>query len=83
MAPATYTAPEFAGLLGVSEWALRQAVRAGTSPVPPIYCGRRYVFAKAAVDALLGLNQVATGHRRDEHRSHQTLSANITSTEQD
>jgi predicted DNA-binding transcriptional regulator AlpA len=52
---ATYTAKEFAELLGVSLWALYQSVGRGDCPVPPIPVGRRYVWPKAAVDRLLGL----------------------------
>ncbi len=50
---ATQTVAEVAERFGVSEWTLRQAVHAGTSPVPPIRVGRRVVFARAAVDRLL------------------------------
>jgi excisionase family DNA binding protein len=52
---ATYTVEELAELLRVSEWSLYSSVRGGTSPVPAIRVGRRIVFAKAAVDHLLGL----------------------------
>jgi excisionase family DNA binding protein len=54
-AAATYTAEELAERLGVSSWAVYNAVRAGTSPVPPIRVGRRIVFARATVDRLLCL----------------------------
>jgi excisionase family DNA binding protein len=55
MAAATYTADELAERLGVSSWAVYQAVRAGSPPVPVIRVGRRVLFARAAVDRLLGL----------------------------
>ena len=54
--PATYQVPELAEMLGISEWGVYQSVRQGTCPVPPIRVGRRVVFARAAVDKLLGLN---------------------------
>ncbi len=53
-AAATMTARELAEVLGVSEWAVYQSVRDGDCPVPPIRVGRRLVWAKARVDALLG-----------------------------
>ena len=54
---ATYQVADLAGLLGISEWAIYESARSGTCPFPPIRVGRRIVFAKAAVDALLGLNE--------------------------
>jgi excisionase family DNA binding protein len=59
VSPATYRAEEVAELLGVSVWAVYEAVRNGESPVPPIRVGRRIVFARAAVDELLGLKESA------------------------
>jgi len=53
---ATITAPELAELLGVSCWAVYESVRTGASPVPPIRVGRRLVFARTAVEALLGIS---------------------------
>jgi len=53
---ATLTAPELAELLGVSCWAIYEAVRSGEPPVPAIRVGRRLVFARSAVDALLGIS---------------------------
>lgn len=52
--PRTLRAEELADLLGVSAWAIYEAVRRGDCPVEPIRVGRRVVFARAAVDALLG-----------------------------
>jgi excisionase family DNA binding protein len=54
---ATMTAKELADVLGVSTWAVYQSVTDGDCPVPPIRVGRRIVFAKAAVDRLLGVGQ--------------------------
>lgn len=54
MSCATLQAQELAERLGVSTWAIYQSVRDGTCPVPPIRVGKRIVFSKAAVDALLG-----------------------------
>jgi excisionase family DNA binding protein len=57
MAAATYTVEELAECLGVSSWAVYQAVRNGTPPVPAIKVGHRIIFAKAAVDRLLQLEE--------------------------
>jgi excisionase family DNA binding protein len=57
MAAAVYTVAELADLLGVSDWSLYNCVKNGTSPVPPIKVGHRIVFAKAAVDRLLQLEE--------------------------
>jgi len=56
-ARATLTAPELAELLGVSCWAVYEAVRSGEPPVPAIRVGRRIVFARSAVEELLGLSE--------------------------
>ncbi len=56
-AAATYTTAELAEQLAVSEWSIYQAVKRGDCPVPPIKVGRRIVFAKVAVDRLLGLDR--------------------------
>lgn len=50
----TLTVPETAAVLGVSPWSLYAAVKAGESPVPPIRVGRRILFSRQAVSALLG-----------------------------
>jgi len=50
----TLSTAEFADLLGVSEWALYESVRRGDPPIPPIRVGRRLLWSRAAVDALLG-----------------------------
>lgn len=60
MAAATLTAEELADLLGVSTWALYQAVRRGDCPVPPIRIGRRLVWSRVAVERLLGVEAGAT-----------------------
>jgi predicted DNA-binding transcriptional regulator AlpA len=57
MAPATYTAEEFAQLLGVSSWAIYSSAKDGTCPIAPIRVGRRLVWSRAAVDRLLGVNE--------------------------
>jgi predicted DNA-binding transcriptional regulator AlpA len=57
MASATYQVHELAELLGVSSWSVYNSVKDGSCPVAPIRVGqRRIVFAKAAVDRLLGLD---------------------------
>lgn len=55
MTAATMTAEELAELLGVSTWAVYEAVRRGDCPVAPIRVGRRLLWPRASVDALLGL----------------------------
>jgi excisionase family DNA binding protein len=52
---ATMTASELAELLGVSTWAVYEAVRRGDCPVAPIRVGRRLLWPRSNVDALLGL----------------------------
>ncbi|MDA8302129.1 MAG: helix-turn-helix domain-containing protein [Actinomycetota bacterium] len=49
----TYTAEQVAAFMGVSKWAVYEAVRRGECPVPPIRWGRRLVWPAAAVDRLL------------------------------
>ncbi len=49
----TYTVPEAAGLLGVSPSTLRRAGQAGTSPVPMVKVGDRWVVPRAPLDRLL------------------------------
>ncbi len=60
MAAATYQAHELAEMLGVSSWAIYNSVKDGSCPVPPIHVGKRIVFAKAAVDRLLQLEESAS-----------------------
>ncbi len=60
---ATITATELAALLGGSTWSIYQSVRRGDCPVPPIRLGRRLLWSKAAVDALLGLTASCEGDR--------------------
>ncbi|MGH9090200.1 MAG: helix-turn-helix domain-containing protein [Acidimicrobiales bacterium] len=56
-APATYTVAEVAELVGISDWAVRQAAARGDTPVGrvAIRVGRRIVWPRAAVDRLLGV----------------------------
>jgi predicted site-specific integrase-resolvase len=60
MSADTYTAAELAERLGVSSWLVYGSVRDGTCPVPAITIGHRIVFAKAAVDRLLQLEEGAS-----------------------
>jgi len=64
LAPETYSTQEVADLLGVSDWTLYQAVRDGTAPIQPIRVGRRIVWARSAVDQLLGLLDNDAGRLR-------------------
>ena len=57
MGAATYQAHELAERLGVSTWLIYASVKDGSCPVPPIRVGKRIVFAKAAVDRLLQLEE--------------------------
>lgn len=62
MKAATLTVRQFADLLGVSDWALREAVKRGEAPVPPLHVGRRIVFPRQQVEQLLGpLDEEALG----------------------
>lgn len=51
---ATLTTEELAAVLGVSAWSLYEAARRGDPPVAPIRVGRRLVWPRAAVEALVG-----------------------------
>jgi excisionase family DNA binding protein len=53
---ATYTLAEYAAIFGVSYTTAHEGAKAGTLPVEPIRIGRRYLFPKAQVDRLLGLD---------------------------
>lgn len=55
MSVAVYDVERLAELLDVSTWSIYESVRRGDCPVPPIRVGKRIVFARAAVNALLGL----------------------------
>lgn len=55
MGAKTITAEQLAEELGVSTWAIYESVRNGDCPIPPIRIGRRLVWSRAAVDALLGI----------------------------
>lgn len=59
MTAETITAEQLADRLGVSSWAVYESVRRGDCPVQPIKVGRRLVWARARVDALLGPEGVA------------------------
>jgi predicted transcriptional regulator len=50
----TLTVDELAALLGVSAWSVYLSGRRGHSPVRPIRAGRRVLFAKGAVEQVLG-----------------------------
>jgi excisionase family DNA binding protein len=54
----TMTAPEVAEALGVSTWAVYEAIRRGDFPIPVIRVGRRILFATATVTKLLDGNEV-------------------------
>lgn len=56
----TLTAEGLAARCGVSAWSIYESVKRGDCPVPAIKIGRRIVFAKAAVDRLLGVQDVAS-----------------------
>lgn len=49
----TYTADELAAMLGVSTWSIYNSVKSGDCPVAPVRVGRRLVWPKAKVDALV------------------------------
>ena len=50
-----YSLSEFAKLCGSSYTVFHQLAQAGALPVQPIRIGRRYLFAKSAVHALLSI----------------------------
>ena len=50
----TLTVDELAAALGVSAWTVYESVRRGECPVRPIRVGRRILFARAAVEQVLG-----------------------------
>lgn len=60
MTARTLTTEEFAEQLGVSAWSLYQAVRRGDPPIPPVRVGRRLLWPRASVDALLGIEDGPT-----------------------
>lgn len=53
----TLSAAEVAQLLGVSTWAIYEAVRRGDCPATPIKIGRRLVWPRQAIDRLLGTEE--------------------------
>lgn len=59
---ATYQVDEVASLLGISSWAVYQVIRRAEAPIGTmaIKVGRRVVFPRASVDALLGLGPGAS-----------------------
>lgn len=65
-ARSTLTVREVAERLGVSPWAVYEAVRRGDFPVPPIRVGRKIVFPRTQVDRLLGLEGDRRGQAPDE-----------------
>ncbi len=58
---AVYTAEQLGELWDCSTWAIYQAARRGDCPVAPIRVGRRLVWPRAQVDALLGLTTENSG----------------------
>lgn len=52
---ATYSLAEFAPILGVSYDTAWEAAHAGTLPVAPIRIGKRFLFPRAKVHAVLGI----------------------------
>lgn len=57
----TYTLSELAGLLGIGYTTAHEAAQRDGLPVKAIRQGRLYLFPKAAVDRLLGLDGAAGG----------------------
>jgi excisionase family DNA binding protein len=57
MAAATYTVGELSEMLRVSTFSIYEAIKRDDLPVPAIKVGHRIVFAKAAVDRLLQLEE--------------------------
>lgn len=55
--PQTLTVPQVAAIVGVSEWAVYTHIRAGDFPIPHLTVGRKILFARAAVDAVLGRSE--------------------------
>ena len=53
--PAVYSMNETAKLFGFGYSRFRELVHEGRAPVEPIRVGRKIVFSRAKVDALLGL----------------------------
>jgi len=49
----TYTAAEIHELTGLSTWAIYEAEKRGEFPVRAIHVGRRLLWPKAAIDAML------------------------------
>lgn len=57
--PATYTIPEVAHMLGMSESAAYKAAQRGQMPVPAIRVGGRWMIPRRPLDTLLGLTETA------------------------
>lgn len=53
---ATYSLAELAALYDISYTTAHSMAQAGTLPVTPIRIGRKYLFPKAIVDRMLGLD---------------------------
>lgn len=65
---ATLTVPEVASLLDCSNWAVYEALKRKDFPIAPIRVGRRILFPKARVFALLGLSEPNVSQRNlDEY----------------
>lgn len=60
---ATYSLGEFASLLGIGYTTAHEAAQRDGLPVKAIRQGRLYLFPKAAVDRLLGLDGGAGGNQ--------------------
>lgn len=56
--PLTINVRQLARVLGVSDWAVYQSIKEDNCPVQPIRVGRRIVFSRAAVEQLLGADEV-------------------------
>lgn len=56
---ATYSLRDFAALLGISYSSAHEAAQHDALPVKAIRQGRLYLFPKARVDRLLGIDEVA------------------------
>lgn len=54
---ATYSAAQFAELLGVSTWAVYESVKRDECPIRPISLGRRLVWPKTPVHRMLGIDE--------------------------
>lgn len=60
--PEVYSLAEFAALFGLSYTTAHLGAQGGTLPVTPIRLGRKYLFPRSAVHALLGID-----NHNDDH----------------